>query len=589
MTWLLNLRTRTKLVLTFALIVAGFSSLLFLAQTSLQSIRRNNASINQLGYNLAGLKEVRFNMHDFRSEILNAILLKDSSHSKEMTSHFQTTSEQDSATLNRLKELTQEDPVLRDLITQVTKVWREAVTARDHQILPLIAVGKFEEARILTTTDQRARILRLNELTARLDQQIAQKLRQLEGNNNFLINQQLERVLWLGSGLLVLAIALSLALSRSIAQPLQVLTSYAQRISLGDIPTHIEFTARKDEVGELSQAFARMGNYLKSLSSQAERLAQGDLSTLVSAQSDQDVLGRSFLRMVESLSQLTQDMQEGIVVIASASEEILTTAGKVADGAQESATSITEIATTIEEVKQTARTAHKRASEVNDASNRNRQIAFSGRDAVAQSLSTMAQVREQMHAMAESILRLGEQSQAISEIVATVNELAEQSNLLGVNASIEAGKAGDAGKGFAVVALEVKALAEQSKLATAQVRSILGDVQRAMTRAAMAAEQGSKAVDLGFEHARSSDEAMRQLAESLEQSSDMAQQIATTSQQQLAGMDQVAMAINNLRQTSHDNAAGANQVDQSTRDLHGIGGRLKSLASQFKLPTRQTV
>lgn len=585
--WWLNLRTHTKLLLSFALVLLGFASLLYLAQSSLVRVRENDQITRELNSSLLSFKQIRFHVHDTRSEVLNALLVKDPERAEQILQQLKPLNDMDAAALDALQHHTAADPTLRELVAEVSRIWHELVVARDQQVIPLLAAGKFEEVHVLTTGVQRQRILRLGELASRLDQLVAQRLQRLEQENARLIEQQLQRFFLLGGVLIVLAVLLSLLLSHNLARPLGVLTAYARQISQGTLPEHIAFTERRDEVGVLAQAFARLGEYIQSLSRQAERLAQGDLSQAVAPRSDQDLLGHSFVRMVDNLSQLTQEMQEGIVVIASASEEILSTAGQVAGGAQESASAITEIATTIEEVKQTARMAQQRAGEVNEAAGRNRDIAQSGLNAVAQSLGSMSQVREQMHAMAESILRLGEQSQAISEIVATVNELAEQSNLLGVNASIEAGKAGEAGKGFAVVALEVKALAEQSKQATAQVRSILGDVQRAMTRAAMAAEQGSKAVELGFEHARSSDEAMRVLADSLAQSGEMAAQIAATSQQQLAGMDQVASAIGSLRQTSQDNAAGARQVDQSARDLHGLGGRLKRLATQFKLPERQ--
>ncbi len=109
----------------------------------------------------------------------------------------------------------------------------------------------------------------------------------------------------------------------------------------------------------------------------------------------------------------------------------------------------------------------------------------------------MKRIQTHMDSIAASIVRLSDQSQAIGEIIASVNDLAEQSNLLAVNAAIEAAKAGEQGKGFAVVAQEVRSLAEQSKQATAQVRNILGDIQKATSAAVMATEQGSKAVEAG--------------------------------------------------------------------------------------------
>ena len=132
-----------------------------------------------------------------------------------------------------------------------------------------------------------------------------------------------------------------------------------------------------------------------------------------------------------------------------------------------------------------------------------------------ESIEVMNRIREQMESIAESIVRLSEQGQTIGEIIATVNDLAEQSNLLAVNAAIEAARAGEQGKGFAVVAQEVKSLAEQSKQATAQVRAILGDIQKATNSAVMATEQGSKAVEAGVAQSTQAGEAIRLLAESI--------------------------------------------------------------------------
>src|SRR5438128_9984713 len=111
----------------------------------------------------------------------------------------------------------------------------------------------------------------------------------------------------------------------------------------------------------------------------------------------------------------------------------------------------------------------------------------------------MARSREQMNSIAQIMVRLSEQNQAIGQIIASVDDLAQQSNLLAVNASIEAAKAGDQGKGFGVVANEVKSLAEQSRQATTRVRNILSDIQKATGAAVMATEQGSKSVESGLQ------------------------------------------------------------------------------------------
>jgi PAS domain S-box-containing protein len=288
-------------------------------------------------------------------------------------------------------------------------------------------------------------------------------------------------------------------------------------------------------------------------------------------------------RLEENSRQLLEELHEGTLVLASSSEAILAVTSQVATSTQEADTAISEIATTVEEVKQTAVLAGTKSQSVAESTERTRQVAQGGRQAVEEALLGMQQIREQMQAVAESIMRLGEQSQTIGEIVASVNGLAEQSNLLGVNASIEAAKAGEAGKGFSVVAQEVKTLAEQSKQATAQVRGILSEIQKAMTKAVLLAEQGSKTVETGYLRAQSSGEAIRSLGSSIEESSEMALQIAATSQQQMIAMDQIANAMESIRQASQNNVGDTQQVDQAARNLHQLGLKLKGLAARFKL------
>jgi methyl-accepting chemotaxis protein len=156
-----------------------------------------------------------------------------------------------------------------------------------------------------------------------------------------------------------------------------------------------------------------------------------------------------------------------------------------------------------------------------------------------------------------------------------VNDLAEQSNLLAVNAAIEAARAGEAGRGFAVVAGEVKALADQSKQATAQVRQILGEIQRATQAAVLATEQGVKASDAGEGLSRRAGESIDLLSRGLAEAAQAAQQILATAQEQTVGVDQVATAMDNIRQVSAQNMAATRQMERAARDLN-------SLAQQFK-------
>ena len=277
---------------------------------------------------------------------------------------------------------------------------------------------------------------------------------------------------------------------------------------------------------------------------------------------------------------ITRQLRETITQLGTSSSEILATTTQVASGAAETATAVSETTATVEEVKQTVQLANQKARQVSDSAQQAAQVSQTGRQAVEAMITGMSRIREQTAATADSIVRLSEQSQVIGEIIATVNDLAEQSNLLAVNAAIEAAKAGEQGKGFAVVAQEIKSLAEQSKQATAQVRSILGDIQKATGAAVMATDLSGRAVDAGAQQSDAAGEAIRLLAESIVEAAQAALQIAASSQQQLVGMDQVALAMENIKQASTQNMAGTRQAEAAAQGLHELGSRLKQLVGQ---------
>ncbi|HEX6929242.1 MAG TPA: methyl-accepting chemotaxis protein, partial [Gammaproteobacteria bacterium] len=274
---------------------------------------------------------------------------------------------------------------------------------------------------------------------------------------------------------------------------------------------------------------------------------------------------------------ITRRLQESAGLLSSSAAEILATTTQLASGATETDTAVAETTTTVEEVKQTAQVASEKARQVLESAQKAAQVSQSGRKSVEDSIDGMHHIQSQMEAIAESIVRLSEQSQAIGEIIAVVNNLAEQSNLLAVNAAIEATRAGEQGKGFAVVAQEVKSLAEQSKQATGQVRAILGDIQKATSSAVLATEQGSKAVEAGVKQSTEAGEVIQVLGDGVTEAANAATQIAASSQQQMVGMDQVALAMDNIKQASAQNVAGAKQAEVAAQSLHELGRKLLSM------------
>jgi methyl-accepting chemotaxis protein len=362
-------------------------------------------------------------------------------------------------------------------------------------------------------------------------------------------------------------------------------TASASRIAAGDLSVKIPYTRRSDEVGDLIRAFSQMQESLAGMALAAQNIARGDLASEVRPQSQADVLGNAFVTMRSSLRRSTGELQEAATVLGASASQILAATTQGASGAAETATAVSETTVTIEEVKQTAQLASQKARIVSDNAQKAAEIAQTGRTAVDASFDSMGKIQQQMGSIAETVVRLSEQSQTIGEIVATVADLAEQSNLLAVNAAIEAARAGDQGKGFAVVAQEVKSLADQSKQATVQVRVILSDIQKAISRSVMAAEQGDKTVEAGMRQANSANDSIRSLAEVIETGAQAALQIAASSQQQSVGMDQIASAMENIKEAINQNVSGTRQTEAAARNLHNVGQKLQTLINQYQIKT----
>jgi hypothetical protein len=293
--------------------------------------------------------------------------------------------------------------------------------------------------------------------------------------------------------------------------------------------------------------------------------------------------GKETERMLSDMRGITDEALQGVEILSASSSDILAVTVQVAARTTQTAAAISETTATADEVRQAADLSAEKAKAVADNAQRSLQIGLAGKKAMDENIAAMQRIQEQMQSIADSIVRLSEQSQAIGEIIASVTDLADQSNLLAVNAAIEAAKAGEHGRGFAVVAQEVRSLAEQSKQATTQIRAILNDVQKATTSAVMAAEQGSATVKAGVKQSQEASDSITRLAEVINDAALAATQIAASSQQQLVGMNQVAQAMENIDLAASQNVTSTRQAEAIAKELHTLGQRLKQLVDRYNL------
>jgi methyl-accepting chemotaxis protein len=352
--------------------------------------------------------------------------------------------------------------------------------------------------------------------------------------------------------LLSAAILVGMALLiNAIAMRLRALRDTADRIAGGEMDLRAR-TGGEDEVAALASSFNVMtGNLQEMVRSERE-----SRSTL------KDV----FRTVTTSVNQL-----------AAATSQILSSTAEQATSSQEQAAAVSETVSTVQEVNQTAEQAAERAQGVYDTSRRTTEIGEEGRQRVAQTVESLQNVSKRVDGVSKSIQDLAERAQAIGEIIATVNDIADQTNLLSLNAAIEASRAGEHGRGFSVVAGEIRNLAEQSKSATKQVRDILGEIQRATNDLVSSVAEGTQSVQQTLEVSRRTDETVTQLMQSLDRAGQAAAQIVASANQQVAGMNQINQAMHNIDEATTQNIESVRQSETAARDLRDLGDKLQGL------------
>lgn len=353
-----------------------------------------------------------------------------------------------------------------------------------------------------------------------------------------------DRTILIGIVIAVGVTLLAYFLARGIARPIRTISGVAAEVSRGNLTVEVPNLKRSDEIGLLNEAFREMVGNLR----------------------------RQIGQVLDSVN-----------VVSKAASGISATVAQVVSGTTQTSSAVAETSTTAEQVKQAAGVARERARSVAESSQKAVEISTLGKRATEDTVERMNLIREQMASIGETVVRLSEHSQAIENIMGTVQDLADQSNLLAVNASIEAARAGDQGKGFAVVAHEIKTLADQSKEAAQQVRSILEDTRKWVSAVVMAAEQGGKAVDAGVEQSVAAGQAIEALAKSVMESSQAASVIQASSEQQSQGVDQVSGAIANIAQAVQQNLAGTSQLEEMAAALKHVGVSLEDLVQRYRV------
>jgi methyl-accepting chemotaxis protein len=401
---------------------------------------------------------------------------------------------------------------------------------------------------------------------------------------------------------LIMALVAWLLFGRLIVRPIQHLTAVANSLAQGDINVQVDHSSQNDEIGILGRAIEQTAAYINQTAKAANRLAEGDLTVSVTPQSKQDILGNSFVQMIAGLRSLVGQTTNNAGTVNDAADRLARIAeqtgqatAQIADSTQEQATSInrvsqitSQISITTEDIAANTQSAAEGAAEA-------ARIAQEGSRVVEETIAGMGKIKAKVGLSAEKVTEMGQRSEQVGGIVQTIDEIASQTNLLALNAAIEAARAGEHGKGFAVVADEVRKLAEKSAQATREIAGLIRTIQNTVSEAVTAMNEGSAEVAIGVMRANKSGEALHRILDAAQNVHQQVKTTANATQQMRSGtrdmvneMNSVSAVVEESSAMTQEIAAQAGELRDSAHTLNEMSTDLQQIVSRFNLNNNDT-
>ncbi|MBP2308277.1 HAMP domain-containing protein [Azospirillum melinis] len=315
------------------------------------------------------------------------------------------------------------------------------------------------------------------------------------------------------------------------------------------------------------------------------KVGHGDLTQeiVIAGKDELAVLGQHLNEMAGRLKSMARTTRETAESVHAATAQIRASTQQQSASVAEQLAAVEQTTATLSEITESGAQINRRAQDVSHGAQTVAASSHSGMKAVDDTIQAMDAIREQAEAVAENIVMLSERTQAIGEIIVTVNDIAERCHLLALNAAIEAAAAGEHGRTFSIVAGEIKSLADQSKEATSQVRSNLSEIQHGINASVMLTEEAVKRVAAGKRQTDATQSTIRTMAENIQESVLAFQQIVAGTNQQQIGLEQVIQALQNIREASSQTAAGTRQLEGAAANLNNLGQGLVEAVRNYRV------
>jgi len=317
-----------------------------------------------------------------------------------------------------------------------------------------------------------------------------------------------------------------------------------------------------------------------------EKLAAGDLTVKVTADNENDIVGKlfsGFNEVIGNLRSIILNVSNAVEATASATAQISSSSEEMAAGAQEQTSQTSEIASAIEQMTTTILQTTRNASSAVEQSRKAGFAAEEGGNVIKQTINGMNRIAEVVKNAAKTVTELGASSVQIGSIIQVIDDIADQTNLLALNAAIEAARAGEQGRGFAVVADEVRKLAERTTKATKEIGEMIKKIQNETNGAVKSMEVGTEEVEKGIQFAKKSNESLNEIILSSNGVVDVINQVAAASEEQSSAAEQISKSIEGISSVTHQAAAGIEQIARAAEDLNSLTVNLQKVVGQFQL------
>jgi methyl-accepting chemotaxis protein len=329
-----------------------------------------------------------------------------------------------------------------------------------------------------------------------------------------------------------------------------------------------------------------VGSAMDRMLAQVQRIASNDLAVDDVEVDSHDEMGKAGLAlnaMKNNLCEVIQVIANTAQQLARASEQITAGADHAATGARNQADQTSQVATAMQEMAVAVQRVSENSQTAFQTSRESAQSALDGGKVAEETLASMHRISDSTRKVAARIAELGKRSQEVGAIVAVINDIADQTNLLALNAAIEAARAGEQGRGFAVVADEVRKLAERTTRATAEIASMIESIQAETKSAVQAMELNGGEVQRGVERTQLSGAALRKFIEMSERVGDMVAQIATAASEQSSATENINNSIAQIATSTQESSQAVEQTARACNDLSRMAQDLRNLVGQFKL------